>query len=335
MIRIGLIGCGNIQRKHVRTFSRRTDECQVVALMDVSPEVCQVFAEKTELTGSGPEPMIFTDLVTMYEQAKLDAVSICTPHTLHFEQAMQALDAGCHVLMEKPMVTNAEHAYTLHDKVQSGDRVFLVAYNTSCKPEMAYIRDVIRNQELGKLEVISGFISQGWRDGTIGLWRQDPALSGGGMAYDSGAHPLNTLCWTVEARVAEVFAIIDNVDTPVDINSVIAIRFENGVMASFSVGGNCPTNGAAMSYIFTAGRIDVDPWGASRIEVFRGNDRIKYLPISNDFATPADNFLDAIAGKAEPAATTYNGIVHTELMDAIYESAQAGKVARPKRKSSS
>lgn len=332
MLRIGLVGCGNIQRKHVNAFSKRTDECQIVALMDVSEDACQAFAERTELTSFGPEPMIFTDLAEMYDKANLDAVSICTPHTLHFEQAMQAVEAGCHVLMEKPMVTDAADAYTLHDKVQQSGVIFLVAYNTSCKPEMAYVRDIIRSGELGKLEVINGYISQNWRENTIGLWRQNPDLSGGGMAYDSGAHPLNTLCWTVEARIAEVFAFINNVDTPVDINSVLAIKFENNVMASFSVGGNCPPMGADMNYLFTNGRINIDPWGGSRIEVFKGTNKIKYLPISNDFVTPGDNFLDAIAGQAEPAATTYNGIVHTELMDAIYESAKTGQIARPKRK---
>jgi hypothetical protein len=144
---------------------------------------------------------------------------------------MQALEAGCHVLMEKPMVTSADDAHKLAAKVAQTKKVFTIGYNTPCTPEFAYLRETIRNKSLGKLELISGWLSQNWLKFTIGTWRQKPELSGGGQAYDSGAHLLNSLCWSVESDVAGGVRVIDNVGTPVDINSVINVRFASNVLA--------------------------------------------------------------------------------------------------------
>ena len=63
----------------------------------------------------------------------------------------------------------------------------------------------------------------------------DPALSGGGMLYDSGAHVMNSLVWIVESDVAEVHAYVDNLDTRVDINGTINVRFANGVIAAIAI----------------------------------------------------------------------------------------------------
>lgn len=330
--RIALIGCGGIQNKHAQIFHRR-DDAQIVALCDPSEEAIGRLIERSNLAEHGDPPPVYSDLGQMYAQVKPDAVSIATPHTMHFEQAMQALDAGCHVLMEKPMVTQADHAYTLRDKVSETGKVFLVAYNTPCSPEMKYIRDIVRSGELGKLELINGHLSQGWLQATVGMWRQKPELSGGGQAYDSGAHPLASLCWTVESRIVEVYAMIDNCGTPVDINSAFVIKFENGVLASISISGNCPVNGADMHYMFTDGKISFQPWSAEWVEVHKGKERVKYPQITDPPTMPADNFLESIAGRAQVRVSTDMGITLSELMDAIYESARTGKPASPKSRS--
>lgn len=330
-VRVALLGCGGIQGKHARTFIARPD-AEIVAVCDVAPEITGGFCDRLDFEKNGLKPPHFTDAAKMYAQVKPDAVSICTPHTMHFEQGVQALDAGCHVLMEKPMVTDAGEAYTLADKVKQTGKVLIVGYNTPCTPELHYLRELIRTGELGKLELVSGWLSQGWMKGTAGSWRQNPKLSGGGQAYDSGAHPLCSLTWTVESRVAEVFAFIDNCGMPVDINSSINIRFESGVFASIVISGNCPADGSDMAFIFDNGKVEIDPWNASWIKVWKGRKQIKYPPITGEPMLPADNFLDAIGGKDQPRTTPQNGIVHSELMDAIYESGRTGKPAKPKAK---
>ena len=105
----------------------------------------------------------------MYAALKPDAVLISTPHTQHYEQGKQALAAGLHVFMEKPMVTSLDQAYALAEHVKQSGKIFVIGYNTPCSGEFIYLRDLIRTQVLGKLEMVTGFISQDWLRFTTGL----------------------------------------------------------------------------------------------------------------------------------------------------------------------
>ncbi len=326
-VRVAILGCGGYSGVHARRLRER-DDVAIVGLCDVSDEITRSYFERN-LDGYATKPEMFTSAQSMYEKTDPDAVFISTPHTLHYEHGLQALEFNCHVYMEKPMVTRAEHAYDLATRTEQTGRIFVIGYNTPCTPEFAYLREQIRNKAFGDLELVTGYLSQGWMKGTVGKWRQDPALSGGGQAYDSGAHLLNSLCWSVGAKVAEVFAFVDNHGTPVDINSVINVRFEGGTMAAITVSGNCPAQGSHMVFIFDGGRVEIDGWGGSWINVFSGKDRVKYPPITGQPQTPDDNFIDAILGKAEPRTTPRDGIIQSELMDAIYESARTGQPAKP------
>jgi predicted dehydrogenase len=217
--------------------------------------------------------------------------------------------------------------------VKQSGKIFVIGYNTPCSAEFFHLRELIRNKVLGKLELVTGFISQDWLRATAGLWRQEPALSGGGQAYDSGAHLFNSLCWSVESDVEEVFAYVDNHGAKVDINSVSSIKFTNGVLANITIGGNCPGSGSFMAFIFDGGRVEIDGWGAGWINIWKGDQKVKYPAITPQMGAPSPdhNFIDAILGRAEPRTSVYNGIIQSQLMDAIYESERTGKPARPKR----
>ena len=328
-VRVATLGCGGMAGAHAQRFKGNKD-VEIVALCDVSEDICKAFLEK-HLKDYAGKPAIFTDRKKMYATAKPDGVVIVTPHTMHFEHGKEALEAGCHVLMEKPMVTQADQAYAMAELVKKTKKIFTIGYNTPCTPAMNYVRDAIRSKKFGKLELVSGYLSQDWMKGTKGSWRQKPELSGGGQAYDSGAHILNSLCWSVEGNIEEVFAFVDNHGTPVDINSAINVRFDNGVIGAIVVSGNCASGGASMHFVFENGRIDVDGWGGGWIKAFDGKGEVK-VELQGTANTPNDNFIDAILGRAEPKTSPANGIVQSELMDAIYESQKTGKPAKPKAK---
>ena len=77
--------------------------------------------------------------------------------------------------------------------------------------------------------------------------------------------------------------------------------------------------------------MEVDGWSGGWIKVFRpGQGQVKYPPIPGKAETPDDNFIDAILGRAEPQTSPINGVIQSELMDAIYESARTGQPARPR-----
>src|SRR5262249_16200024 len=152
----------------------------------------------------------------------------------------------------------------------------------------------------------------------------------GGQMCDSGAHLFNSLVWTVEQPVREVFAFVDNQDAPVDINGTVNIRFADGTLATITIVGNCPSDGAGLYLTFEEARGGLDGWSGSYIRISRRGSQVKYPPITGNAQSPDDNFIDAILGRAEPQTSPINGINQSELMDAIYESARTGQVARPK-----
>jgi predicted dehydrogenase len=329
-VRMAILGCGGMSGEHARRY-KRNEDVEIVALCDVSEDVVQGYVDRN-LSDYEPKPQIFTDAAQMYAEAKPDAVTIVTPHTLHFQHGTQALEAGCHVLMEKPMVTESGQAHELANTVEKSGKIFVIGYNTPCTPNFNYLRELIRSGELGKLELVNGWLAQNWKNLTTGTWRQKPELSGGGQMYDSGAHLFNSLIWSVEQPVSEVQAFVDNSGTPVDINGTVNIRFADNTLATIVISGNCPNDGAGMYLFFEKGRIEIDGWGGSWIKVFKQGEGQIQPDIQGQSNTPNDNFVDAILGRAEARTNPRNGVQQSELMDAIYESARTGQIARPKQR---
>jgi predicted dehydrogenase len=325
-VRLALLGCGGMGAAHVQRL-RDSQSAEIVALCDVSRD-CMEGIVKHHVNPDAPAPELFSEPAEMYAKAKPDGVIIVTPHTLHFEQGVQALNAGIHVMMEKPMVTNSEQGRALAALAKESGKVFVVGYNTPCTPAFHYLRELIREGRLGKLETVTGWQTQDWRRLTIGTWRQNPVLSGGGQMYDSGAHFFNSLVWSVEQPVAEVCAFVDNVGTPVDINGVVTIKFANGVLAAITISGNSAPDGAGMYFVFEHGRVEIDGWAGAWIKVFE-RDKGEITPeLQGTYQFPLDNFVDAILGRAETRTKPENGLIQSELMDAIYESAQTRSVVK-------
>ena len=326
-VKMAIMGCGGMSGAHAGRY-KKNPNVEIVALCDVKAEIVEGYITRN-LADYPTKPAIFTDLATMLATAKPDAVTIVTPHTMHFEHGMLALEAGCHVFMEKPMVTDSEQAVILAEAAERLGLIVVVGYNTPCGSNFRWLRDAVRSGELGKLETITAWQTQDWAKFTIGTWRQKPELSGGGQMYDSGAHMFNSLVWTVESDVESVFAFTDNLDTPVDINGTVNIRFTNGVLATMTIAGNCPKDGSGMYLTFDNGRVDIDGWGGGWMKVFKVKEEITpKLPA--DLGTPNDNFINAILGKEEPMTSPINGVIQSQLMDAIYESARTGLPSRPK-----
>jgi predicted dehydrogenase len=194
---------------------------------------------------------------------------------------------------------------------------------------------MIRREDLGRLKLVSMHLSQPWYTNTLGQWRQDPSRSGGGQLYDSGAHPLCSLCWTVDDQVAEVSAYIDRLDAPVDINGVVNVKFANGVLASVAIAGEGPVSSYG-TWIFETGRVELNPWHAQQIRVWRitpahrNGVEDKYPQVEGSDREPLGNFIDAILGRDEPRTTPRVGLIQSQLMDAIYESERTGSAARPR-----
>ena len=107
-------------------------------------------------------------------------------------------------------------------------------------------------------------------------------------------------------------------------------------MASILINGTSRALCGNMSFVFSKGRIDVDGWGAQWMNVYDADGQVKYPAVTEDMnaGEPAQNFIDAIHERVEPRTCVENGIVMSELMDAIYEAGRTGETVMPKRNNS-
>jgi predicted dehydrogenase len=325
-IRIGMIGCGGFAGVHARRLAS-IPGCKIVSLYDVNPDQLQLFSSTHFREDSKPD--LHQTIEGLFDNSKLDAVVISSPHAYHFEQGSIALDRGCHVLMEKPMVVGAIEAKALAEKVRSSGKVFVVGYNTPCTLPIRRTREIVRSGELGDLEAVSGWLSQDWKRLTAGKWRQSKSISGGGQMLDSGAHLFASIVFCVDRFPISAYARVQHFGCEVEINGAATIVFDGGVLANVLIIGDSAVDGAGLAFFFEHGRVEVDGWGGNWMKVYRrGTDAVEEF-VPEQRSTPDENFIAAIQKKEEPIAGVELGERLAILMDTIYQSAESNVPVTP------
>jgi predicted dehydrogenase len=317
-VRVGLIGCGGFQRHRVGNLLKVKD-ARIVALADTSDDQIAAMRGMHPATADLPA---YSDYRKMIEEGGLDAVMIATPHTQHVEQILTSLNAGLHTLCEKPMVTTTPDA---HKVIAARDKVGkqgMVSYQRHFQAEFRYIRDKILSGEAGEVTYIAALQCQGWKKGTVGTWRQDPGLSGGGQLNDSGSHLVDIMLWSTGLQAQSVSANIDNRGTSVDIDSALSIRFRNGALGTITVVGDAPK-----------WHEDITIWCERMMFTIRQDQGLTVMYVDgNRFkaealvgGTTADqNFIDAIQGKGKVESSFECGLEVIRLTEAAWKSGASG-----------
>ncbi|MCO5296295.1 MAG: Gfo/Idh/MocA family oxidoreductase [Fimbriimonadaceae bacterium] len=318
-VRVGLIGCGGIARWHLGLLAG-IPEAKVVALCDPDPKQIGLCREQFPALGEVPA---FEDHGAMIAAGGLDAVEISTPHTQHLEQMQSAFAAGLHVLCEKPLATNTADARAAIAARDRAGRVGVLGYQRHFQPEFRLIRERVLSGVAGPVQFVSALQCQEWKRLTVGTWRQDPALSGGGQLNDSGSHLLDVLLWATGLEAESVCAFDDSRQTPVDINSTLSVRFKGGALGSVTVVGDAHAWHEDFtvwcgreSYFLREGALTIVSEDGSRREV----------PPSNTTGNPDANFVDAILGRAEVESPFECGLAVIGLTEAAWRSAAQGGV---------
>jgi predicted dehydrogenase len=310
-VRFGLIGTGNIAHTHVNRL-KTAEEAAIVALADPSAPSRATIKQKFALTGAAE----FADYKDMLQRADVDAVIICSPHTLHFQQAWDALSAGKHVLLEKPMVCTSDEAERLIAHAKSCGKLLQVSYQRHALPQFIYIREAIASGKIGKLTSITAALFQDWKDAQTGTWRQNSLLSGGGMLMDSGSHIIDVLLWTTGLTPESVIAQIDCQGAPVEVDSFSIIRFAEGLTCSLNIIGKAAQKAFVETYVFTGenGAIYYDK-GAVTIHVNGQQPVAAELPGAG--TDPDKNFVEAILGRQQlliPGEYALKVLLMTEMI---------------------
>jgi predicted dehydrogenase len=200
-IPVGVIGTGFIGPAHIEAL-RRLPGVEVVALADVDDATAKAKADSLGVAHS------YGDYRRLLARDDVQAVHICTPNYLHFEMSRQALEAGKHVVCEKPLAVEAKEASTLVELAAKKKLVNVVHFNIRYYPLMRQVKLMVEKGELGDIFSVHGTYLQDWLYyATDYNWRLEPKLSGKSRAVaDIGSHWMDLVEHISGIRITEVFA---------------------------------------------------------------------------------------------------------------------------------
>ncbi len=182
-LNVGVIGTGFIGPVHVEAL-KRTGLAEVVALADVNDEVAAAKASELDI------PTAYGDYKDLLADDNIDVVHICTPNHLHYKMSKEALEAGKHVVCEKPLAMNSEEAKILVDIAKEKGLVNAIHFNLRFYPLMHQAKAMVESGELGEIFTVNGSYQQDWLFyETDYNWRLEPEFSGESRAVaDIGSH---------------------------------------------------------------------------------------------------------------------------------------------------
>src|SRR5699024_730635 len=200
--RLGIIGAGAIARDiHMPSFLKLGNKVEIIAVTDIVKENAENFAASFGIEN------VYQDFYDMLEQMDLDAVSVCTPNKYHASATIAALEAGCHVLCEKPPSMNAEEAKRMADAAKKAGKLLTYGLCYRVAPEVTTLKRFIDADELG--HIYAARVHANRRRGIPG-WGvfTNKELQGGGPLIDIGVHMLDTALYLMGYPKPEtIFAV--------------------------------------------------------------------------------------------------------------------------------
>jgi predicted dehydrogenase len=324
-VRLAYIGTGGMAQGHIISALKQKDTTQIVAVCEPSPQSYALTRKTFESMGEEPPPNRpdLHDLLNDFGD-QLDAAFIITPHAYHHDQTKACLERGLDVLLEKPMVINAQEANSLIETRDRTGRLLVVAFQGSLSPEIREAVRMIRSGEIGEVLNISGIVWQNWKALSGDSWRTDPALSGGGFMFDTGAHMLNTISDLVDEDFDEVAAWLDNRGRRVEILGAVIARTKSGTLVTINgCGDTIPSCASDIRVFGTKAILRTGMWG-ERLELQReGRQTLRPVKVAPSMGV-WEQFLKVRAGEITNPSPPEIGLRMAKLWDAIRESATRG-----------
>ena len=317
-----IAGCGLIGRKRAAALAPG----QLRYACDLDAGRAAALAQTT------PDCTALTDFTRALADPAVDACIIATLNSALAPLALAAVQAGKHVLVEKPGALNAAQLRTVQAAAaRTGARVRL-GYNHRFHPSLQKARELFDSGVLGPMMFVRGRYGHGGRKGYEREWRADPRLSGGGELIDQGVHLIDLAGWflgdfpTVEGHAATYFW-----DMPVDDNAFLSLRTAGGQTAWLHVSCTEWKNLFSLELYGRDGKIAIDGLGGSY-----GPERCTYYKMITQMGTPETSvwefpagdtswalelatFADDIRLNRDPAPGLREGIRTLEIVETIYQ----------------
>lgn len=326
-IRLAVIGTGAIsQVVHVPILAERED-VDLVALADTDSAKADTIARRFDIAEViEPEEALTRD--------DLDGVVLCTPNHMHEEMALQALEAGKHVLVERPIAISPVGAARVIEAARAAGTCLSVGLPHRFRPEVAALRSFVAGGELGDLYAVRG----SWLTRQVPLlrstWRQNKVASGGGAMIDLGVPALDLCLWIVGfPNLRTVSCVTHEGDYEVEDAATLMFESEHGISFSIEV-SNRLFAGEDRYYarvMGTEGSGSFPPLevykqlGGRPLEVTPRQPRPRggENPYTNAYRRLIDQFVRGVAGRQE-IEIPEEQVALMRLIEAAYESAEAG-----------
>ncbi|GGM19625.1 oxidoreductase [Paraliobacillus quinghaiensis] len=337
-LKVAVIGCGSIAKhRHLPEYALN-DSVEIVAVCDLVKERAETMAEQYQAA-------VYTDYKTLLSEEKIDAVSVCLPNYLHAPVTIAALEAGAHVLCEKPMATSKEEAENMIKTAKENNKKLMIAHNQRLVPSHMKAKALIENGDIGK---INSFRTTFGHDGPES-WSVDGASSWFfkkeqafiGAMGDLGVHKADLMRYILGEEFVEVAGIIETnakENTDVDDNAVCVLKTESGAIGTLTASWAYQPESDNSTVIYGEKgilRIEDDP-EFSLIAQYVNGEVVKYELghiQSNDDGGQfnshvIENFVDCIVNDKEPLISGEEGKKSLEVILAAIESAETKTIVR-------
>lgn len=352
-LRIGIIGCGGIaMAKHLPALSRQKI-ASMVAFCDIIPER----AEKAAKQYGTPDAKVYTDYRKLLEDKTIDVVHVLTPNRSHSFIAVDALEAGKHVMCEKPMAINTEEAKKMLDASVRTGKKLTIGYQNRHRPDSLHAKYEVENGTLGEIYFAKATALRRRAVPTWGVFLNEYE-QGGGPLIDIGTHALDLTLWcmdnfipkycvgTTYKKLGSKFPTGNDWgdwkpgDFTVEDSAFGFIVMENGATvileSSWALNILDPRE-AVTTLCGTDGGIDMND--GLRINGIRGGRQYVLKPNLNSGGAafyegrgnelPEDRearlWLDAVVNDKTPFVTAEQAYCVSRILDGIYQSAKTGK----------
>ncbi len=327
-----IVGLGSLAINQVLPAFAKAEKSKVVALVSGHPDKANKLAMRY---GVSPKNIYdYRNYDSIKNNPEVDVIYIVLPNGMHAEYTVRGLDAGKHVLCEKPMANTPAECEEMIAAARKANRKLMVAYRCRYEPYNREAIRITRSQELGPTQAIVA--NAGFKIGDPTQWRLNKKLAGGGSLMDIGIYALNASRYLSGEEPTEVNAMMfttpgDARFKEVEDNINFQLRFPSGVLA------NCTSSygyfhQSHFRVCGSEGLLELDPatwYGGLRMRVQRGNtfEEVE-LPVVDHFAAEMDHMSDCAMQNKEPLTSGDEGLRDLKIIMGIYEAAKSGKTVK-------
>jgi predicted dehydrogenase len=331
MLNWGILGAARIATSQVIPALQLGETHRVLAIASRDAEKASAAARSLGI------PRSYGSYESLLADADIEAIYNPLPNHLHVPWTIRAMEAGKHVLCEKPIAMNAEEARTLVDVQRRTGMQVVEAFMVRSHPQWLEARALVANGRIGDISLITGHFSYNRRDPADVRSRVD---YGGGVLLDIGCYPITMSRWLFGSEPLRAVAFIDrDPDMGIDRLTSGLVEFAGGRQLAFTCAGQLVLH-QVMQVYGSKGRIQFEiPFNAPhnrpvKVIVDDGRDltgggiSVIEIPAANQFLLQADRFADAIQGRGELPVRLEDSIANMAVIDALFRSAESGRAER-------